>query len=215
MEFNFNTLLIPLASSMVGLIPVLINLTASFFDKKSLIARRSNELNYVNQRVAFLTSWYNLQKEISKPEHLQAIKDMVSVELKDVYDDLTDALIDADKLSQQRQELIMRYKKTNSFRRFFLLYTPYNFGGWLYHTLFYMTLIPWVTFLGYEVYQYFQTGALFENQLYLYAGISLTVLVILFRILGRGAAKSTEQRLATLDRKTIPLGRHAPSTPSS
>jgi hypothetical protein len=215
MQFNFNTLLIPLASSMVGLIPVLINLSANFLDKKSLMARRNNEMNYVNQRVTFLTSWYQLQKEISRPEHLQAIKDMVSLELKDVYDDLTDALIDADKLSQQRQELMIRYKKTNAFRRFLLLYTPYNFGGWMYHTLFYMTLIPWATFLGYEVYQYVQTGSLFQNQLYLYAGIALTVLVILFRILGRGAAKSTEQRLATLDRKTIPLGRQATSTTPS
>jgi hypothetical protein len=91
------------------------------------------------------------------------------------------------------------------------MYTPYNFGGWLYHTLFYMSLIPWALVLGFGVYQYVQTHVWFENQLYLYAGIALTVLIMLFRILGRGAAKSTEQRLATLERKTIPLGRQAPA----
>jgi len=35
-NINFNSLLIPLASSMVGLIPLLINLTVNYLDKKAL-----------------------------------------------------------------------------------------------------------------------------------------------------------------------------------
>jgi hypothetical protein len=215
MNFDFDKLIIPLASSMVGLIPVLINITVGFLDKKSQMARRNNELNYVNQRVTFLTSWYQLQREVSKPDQMSGIKDMVSQELKDVYEDLADALVESDRLLQQRHELLARYHNMNGFRKFFLLYTPYNIGGWLYHTLFYMTLMPWLVLLGYEVYQYVQTQVWFENELYLYAGIGLTILVVLFRMFGRGAAKSTEQRLATLERKTIPLGKSATSSASS
>ena len=107
--------------------------------------------------------------------------------------------------------MLMRFKNMNTFRRFFLLYTPYNIGGWLYHTLYYMSLIPWLVLLGYEIYQYIQTGAWFAgaDNAYLYAGIVLTVLVLLFRLSGRRAAKPVEQRLATIDRKTNPLGKSA------
>lgn len=215
MDFDFDKLVIPLASSMVGLIPVLINITVGFLDKKSQMARRNNELNYVNQRVTFLMSWYQLQKEVGKPDQMSGIKDMVSQELKDVYEDLADALVESDRLLQQRHELLERYRNMGGFRKFFLLYTPYNVGGWLYHTLFYMTLTPWLVLLGYEIYQYIQTQVWFENELYLYACIGLTVLVTLFRIFGRGAAKSTEQRLATLERKTIPLGKSVSSSAAS
>ena len=215
MDFDFDKLVIPLASSMVGLIPVLINITVGFLDKKSQMARRNNELNYVNQRVTFLMSWYQLQKEVGKPDQMSGIKDMVSQELKDVYEDLADALVESDRLLQQRHELLERYRNMGGFRKFFLLYTPYNVGGWLYHTLFYMTLTPWLVLLGYEIYQYTQTQVWFENELYLYACIGLTVLVTLFRIFGRGAAKSTEQRLATLERKTIPLGKSVSSSAAS
>jgi len=194
---------------------VLINITVGFLDKKSQMARRNNELNYVNQRVTFLMSWYQLQKEVGKPDQMSGIKDMVSQELKDVYEDLADALVESDRLLQQRHELLERYRNMGGFRKFFLLYTPYNVGGWLYHTLFYMTLTPWLVLLGYEIYQYIQTQVWFENELYLYACIGLTVLVTLFRIFGRGAAKSTEQRLATLERKTIPLGKSVSSSAAS
>jgi hypothetical protein len=192
---------------MVGLIPVLINITVNMLDKRGHIARRNNELNYVNQRLTFLMGWYQLQKEVNSLEQLSAIRGVVARDLNEVYEDLTDALVESERLSQERQELIQRFKNTNAFRRFFLLYTPYNIGGWLYHTLYYMCLIPWLTLLGYEIYQFVQTKNWFEDPLYLYAGIGLTVLIILFRMFGRGAAKSTEQRLATIERKTTPLGK--------
>ena len=44
MDFNFDKLLLPLASSMVGLIPVLINLTVNRADRKSKNARLNNFL---------------------------------------------------------------------------------------------------------------------------------------------------------------------------
>lgn len=212
MDLNLKTLMIPIASSMVGLIPVLINLTVNILDKRSSMAKRNNEINYVNQRVTFLTSWYQLQKEVSRPEQLPAIKDLMTQELKDVYADLADALVESEQLSQQRQELLSRYKHTNAFKRFFLLYTPYNVSGWLYHTLYYMCLIPLLLLVGFEVYRFVQTNVWFENELYLYASIALTVLVTFFRMFGRGAAKSTETRLATIERKTIPLGKPVTSS---
>jgi hypothetical protein len=211
MNTNFPPWLIPLASSMVGLIPVLINITVNTLDKRSSLAKRTNELNYVNQRLTFLMGWYQLQKEVNKPEQISAIQGMVARDLDDVYKHLTFSMAEADVLSQEQEELLTRFQKMNAFRRFFLLYTPYNAGGWLYHTLYYMCLIPWLTLLGYEIYQYMQTKVWFANEMYLYAAIGLTLLVIIFRMFGRGAAKSKEQQLATVDRKTKPLSKSSAS----
>ena len=84
-NFNINNLVIPLASSMVGLIPVLINITVNYLDKRGHMARRNNELNYVNQRLIFLMGWYQLQKEVTDPDQMLAIKDLMARDLKDVY----------------------------------------------------------------------------------------------------------------------------------
>jgi hypothetical protein len=65
MDFSIDKLILPLASSMVGLIPVLINLTVNRADRKSKTARLNNFLQQTNQRVGFLNTWFNLQKEVS------------------------------------------------------------------------------------------------------------------------------------------------------
>jgi len=212
MNNNLPPWLIPLASSMVGLIPVLINITVNYLDKRSNIARRNDEVNYVNQRLTFLMGWYQLKKDVSKSEQLPDIQNMVARDLDEVYKHLTFALAESDMLAQEQEELLERFKNMNAFRRFFLLYTPYNISGWLYHTLYYMSLIPWLLLIGYEVYQYVLTKVWFKDQTYLYTGIVLTTLVILFRLFGRGAAKSREQQLATIDRKTNPLGKSTSSS---
>lgn len=204
---TFDKLIIPLASSMVGLIPVLINLLVNTLDKRSHVAKRNAALMYLNQRVGFLTSWFQLQKEVSGQEQLAKIKSMMTNELTDVYEEFAEALLEVEQESQERRELLTRVKSTNAFRRFFLLYTPYNTSGWLYHTLYYMSILPLLMILGYEVSRYLQTGLWFQNipQESLYVGVILIVLVVLFRIFGRRAARSVEERMATLDRKTSPL----------
>ncbi len=212
MNNNLPPWIIPIASSMVGLIPVLINITVNYLDKRSSMAKRNNEINYVNQHLTFLMGWYQLKKDVSRPEQISDIQKMVARDLDEVYKHLAFALAESDILEQEQDELLERFKKMNAFRRFFLLYTPYNVSGWLYHTLYYMSLIPWLWLVGYEVYQYILTKVWFKDQTYLYASIVLTILVILFRLFGRGAAKSREQQLATVNRKTNPLGKSTSSS---
>jgi hypothetical protein len=211
MPSNFSPFLIPIASSMVGLIPFLINLAVNYLDKKSTKAQRDADLTYVNQRVNFLTGWFNLYKEISDKEQLKRIKEMMSEELQDVYEEFAHALLDVGKESKKRHNLMMRVKAMSAVKRMFLLYTPYNVRGWLYHTLFYMCTLPLIGGFGNEIYQYFQTKAWFADvpQELLIAGIVLPIGAIAFHWLGRAAAKDTEERMATLEKKTIPLGRSA------
>ena len=200
-----------LAPSFVGLVPFLINLFVNWLDKRSHFARRNAELNYVNQRVSFLMNWYMVQKEVGDQEQMPKIKSLLVDELRDVYEEFTDALVEADNLAKQRQELIQRFKNTNAFRRFLLFYTPYSASGWLYHTLYYMCLFPLLVVISIELYEYFGNGAFVVDPVYLYAGIALAIFVLFFRWLGRRAAKPVEQRLATIDRKTNPLGKSASS----
>ncbi len=208
---TFDKLIIPLASSMVGLIPVLINIMVNSFDKRSKVARRDAALGYLNQRVGFLTTWFQLQKEVNSQEQLSKIRSMMSTELTDIYEEFAEALLEVEKESMERRGLLARVKGTNGFRRFFLLYTPYNTGGWLYHTLYYMSILPLLMIVCYEISKYLQTGMWFQNipTEYLYVGGILIFLVLLFRGLARRAAKVVEERMATLDRKTSPLSKAA------
>ena len=208
---TLDKLIIPLASSMVGLIPVLINLLVNSLDKRSQTAKRNASLTYLNQRVGFLTTWFQLQKDINNQDQLGKIKTLVSNELMDIYEEFAGALLEADEESAQRRELMQRVRSTNGFRRFFLLYTPYNASGWLYHTLYYMSILPLFMILGYEISKYLQSGQWFQNisPENLYVGVVLVVLVALFRMFGRRAAKGMEDRMATLDRKTSPLAKAA------
>ena len=207
MEFNIDKLLLPLATSMVGLIPVLINLAAGWADRRGKVARMNAFLQHTNQRMGFLQSWFNLQKEVSSPEQLSQIKGALSEELQEIYESLAEALLDSYNETNHRRELMSRYKKTTPLRRFLLLYSPYNARGWLFHTLYYMCILPLVAGIGYVVYQVVQTKTWMENisQEYMYAGIALFALLFIFRWFGRMAAKDVEGRLATIARKTVPL----------
>jgi hypothetical protein len=204
---TIDKLIIPLASSMVGLIPVLINLTVNWLDKRSHRAQRDAEIQYANQRVMFLTSWFNLEKEITETEQLKRVRDMVSDELSDMYQEYIHATLEVEQEAQKRQELIQRVKSMNFIKRLFLLYTPYNVRGWFYHTLFYMCVMPLAAVLGFVGYHYIQTQTWLTDvpQEYLFAGAGAAILAIIFHWLGRAAAKDVEGRMATLDKKTSPL----------
>ena len=206
MEFDFDKLLLPLASSMVGLIPVLINLTVNWADRKSKTARLNTFLQQTSLRVGFLQSWFNLQKEVSSPEQLAQVKGVLSNELQDLYETFMDALLDSEELNR-RHETITRYRNTTPLKRSLLIYQPYNTRGWLFHTLFYMSILPLAVGTGYVIFQFAQIQVWMENipQEYLYAGIALLALIFIFRWLGRRAASEIEERVATLARKTAPL----------
>jgi hypothetical protein len=70
-----------------------------------------------------------------------------------------------------------------------------------------MCILPLGVGVGYIVYQYLQTNTWMENipQEYMYAGVALIALLLIFRWFGRMAAKEIEGRLATIARKTEPL----------
>lgn len=207
MQIDIKTLIIPLASSLFGLIPVLINLTVNWLDKRSQTARVNNILGQVNNRVNFLTTWYNLQKEVSTAQQLPQIKSTVFEELNDTFELFIDVVLDPDKETKQRQEALANYRKTNKFRRMLLLYVPYNVRGWIFHTGYYMCVLPLLAVVGYLIFNLVQQRsplAGIPDLNLLMAGLAL-ILAIIFLILGRGAAKDIEIRMMKLEKKTTPL----------
>ena len=134
------------------------------------------------------------------------IKGAMSNELQDLYETFMDALLDSDELNR-RHETITRYRNTTPLKRFLLIYQPYNTKGWFFHTLFYMCILPLVVEAGYVLFQYAQTRTWIESipQEYMYAGVALLALLLIFRSFGRMAAKEVEGRLATVASKTAPL----------
>lgn len=206
-KFNFDTLLLPLASSLVGLLPVVLTLVVNWLEKRTQTERINNVLNQVNNRVGFLTTWYTLQKEVVDPAQLSNVKIAVDNELRDVYELFMDVVLDPDKETKQRQEAIANYRKTGKFRRFFLLYTPYNTRGLVFQSLYFMCVMPLIAVAGYMVYTFIK----YSNPLYgipqenlIIAGV-VVVLMIVFHWMGRAAAREVEDRMAKLDQKTIPI----------
>lgn len=207
MHLDLGNLLIPIASSLVGLIPVLITLLVGWFENRSQTARVNRILQQTNQQVSFLTTWFNLQKDVCIPAQLPSIKLTLSDELNDVYELFMDAMLDADKESKQRREVINQYRKTSPFRRALLIYRPYNARGWIFHTLYYMCILPMLVTIGYIIYQFVQTRvwmAGLPDETLMVAGGAL-LLIIVFRFMGRDAAKGIEERMIKLDQKTSPL----------
>lgn len=207
MNFDFEKLILPLASSLVGLIPVLINLTVNRMERRSKTARLNTFLQQSTQRISYLKTWYDLQKEVGPPDQMPKIKELVHDELNDSFEEMMDAFLDPEYEMNRRQELLIQYRNTSSLRRFLLLFPPYNLRGWFYHTLFYMSALPLIVALGYMLFSYDQTTTWMENlpQEYILIGIAFFALTGIFRSLGRQAAKDVEKRLAAVTQKTAPL----------
>ena len=207
MNFENNPLLIALASSMVGLLPVVLTLVVNWLEKRGQTARINSILGQVNNRIEFLTAWYNLQKEVTDPTQLSNVKKIVNNELGDVYELFMDVVLDPDKETKQRQEAIAKYRKTSKFRRFLLMYTPYNARGWIFHTLYYMCLLPVLAIIGHMIYNYILFSDILHGvpQEYPSYGVLIAILMIIFHWMGRGAAKDIEGRMVKLEQKTTPL----------
>jgi hypothetical protein len=209
MDLKDNPLIIALASSMVGLLPVVLTLIVNWLEKRGQASRINSILGQVNNRIEFLTAWYNLQKEVTNSDQLTNIRKIVNNELGDVYELFMDVVLDPDKDTKQRQEAIAKYRKTNGLQRFLLVYTPYNARGWVFHTLYYMCLLPLLALVGYMIYGGIQFnnplhGLPLDNQTLIYVGLTVVLLVISHRM-GRVAAKDIENRMVKLEQKTTPL----------
>ena len=202
--------LLAVASSMVGLLPLLITIIVDQLEKRSNKARRDASLNYLNQRISFVTSWFNAQKEISDVEQLKRVQQMMTDELRDIYAEFANAILEVEREAQQRQELMRRVKSMNFMKRLLLLYKPFNVRGWLYHALFYMCITPLFVSLVLEIYNSDLTQRWSADipQEFLFVGLGLlAMLAIIFHWLGRASAKGIEENMAILDRKTSPLGK--------
>jgi len=76
-----------------------------------------------------------------------------------------------------------------------------------------MCIFPLIVGFGLAFYDYTQNSAGIKEiqPEFLFVGIGLAVFAILFHWLGRAAAKDMEERMATLERKTSPLGKSSSS----
>jgi len=210
---NDDKFILLVASSLVGIVSFLIKLFIDIRDKRSHIYQRTVTLEYVNKRVSFLKDWYNLQKEVTEnnSEEMEEIKDKVRQSLDSAYDDLAYALIESEKLLQEHQEQLARFNNTNRFTRFFLLYTPYNTAGRLFHMLYFMCLFPLIMWIGLEVTNYSKDANFHIDNTSLLIGILLVVLVPTFQLFGRRTARPFEQDLKKYDEITRPRDKLQPS----
>lgn len=69
-----------------------------------------------------MSNWLALQEKTARAEQLPAIKGMVSEELNEVYEAFLEAVLEPDKETIRRKNMVAKARSINPFRRFFLIY---------------------------------------------------------------------------------------------
>lgn len=205
-EFQ-DKVLLAFVSSLMGLIPLIINLVVNAVDKKSQTSRRNSQIQYLNSRIDLLSKWFHFQKEIVGAEQTGDYKETVKEELAEIFEEYNSAVLEVDKQSAIRKELYDRVKRTGPLKRAFLLYAPYNMRGWIFHTAYYMTALPFLVGTTFFLFDYFSSDITISElpvAVPLFAVfLGLTLLFIFWRQ-GRLAARATEEKMHKLESRTMP-----------
>lgn len=119
------------AISVVGILGSSASGLFSWLEKRNIKAKHQDAIDLAERRIAFLTTWFKAQEPVCAPQRLEEVKLEVSQELDYLRQQLQQLIIQTDRSTFSKEEVI---KQT------FLLYLPRNFGGWVCHILFYILL---------------------------------------------------------------------------
>ncbi len=117
--------------ALAGLLPALLATLSKWLDKRSLTARQNRALSLAQQRVEYLDNWVKVQETLCSPEQFDEIKQEVSNELVQINRTLRENLV-------EEEDEFVTFEERNVLQRLFLLYTPRNVPGWVFHIIFYM-----------------------------------------------------------------------------
>ncbi len=125
--------IIPLLAAVIGLTPVLLK----WLNDRSNEAAKRRNIQQAKEQVEFWQAWLQAQREVSTDERFSEMKQQVA----DRLDDLVQKNADVEYEEKNAE------RKTNFFRRVLLAYFPHTASGWIYHTLYYITISFIIMFL--------------------------------------------------------------------
>lgn len=121
--------IIPLLAAIIGLTPVILN----WFNERSAEQAKRKTIDRAKLQVEFLEAWLKAQREVTSDERYDQVKNEVSERL----DALLQKTIETDESEQEKSS----NEESHFFlQKWFLLYMPHTPPGWIFHTLFYITI---------------------------------------------------------------------------
>jgi hypothetical protein len=181
--------IIPIVGAAIaGLLPIVLTAVISWLDKRSILARRSQALSLAQQRIEFLSAWIKAQESLCSIERFEEVKRAVSDELMQLREHLNDIL--DDEHNQSRETV----GDKQFLQKLFLIYIPRNVAGWVFHTLFYMSLSVTVIVV---LLTLTSTERNVIGTVVACADIPSVVAVLAFHYLATMADRKADQELAT------------------
>jgi hypothetical protein len=134
-------LAVALVAGLFGLVPLMVQIATTRAQRRDRMSR----LNQLRAELELLERLHTLQGEVSTTD--EATKPQTNVVIRD---SLSKVLDQYNKLSEIAPSTVVGGKQPSpenlSFiRRAFLLYNPHTTSGWIFHTLFYMLAIIFVS----------------------------------------------------------------------
>jgi len=121
--------IIPLLAAIIGLTPVFLK----WLNDRSKEAANRRSVQQAKEQVEFWQTWLQAQREVSTDKHFAELKSEVAQRL----DKLIQKYVEIEEKEKSR---ILTGDEHSFFQRIFLLYMPHSASGWIFHTLFYITI---------------------------------------------------------------------------
>jgi hypothetical protein len=121
--------IIPLLAAVIGLTPVILK----WLNDRSTEAANRRLIQQAKEQVEFWQVWLQAQREVTTDERFALLKNEISQRL--------DNLLEKN-IEQENKEKIKKHESESHsfFQKIFLLYLPHTTSGWIFHTLFYITV---------------------------------------------------------------------------
>lgn len=121
--------IIPLLAAVIGLTPVILK----WLNDRSTEAANRRLIQQAKEQVEFWQVWLLAQREVTTDERFALLKNEIAKRL--------DNLLEKN-IEQENQEKIKKHEGESHsfFQKVFLLYLPHTTSGWIFHTLFYITV---------------------------------------------------------------------------
>lgn len=120
--------IIPLLAAIIGLTPVILN----WLKDRSKEAASRRAVQKAKEQIEFWQTWLKAQQEVTTAERFSVLKLEVSQRLDDIIKtNIEEEIKDKTKVETSDHSFI---------QKILLLYIPRTASGWIFHTLFYITI---------------------------------------------------------------------------
>ena len=128
------TFIAALVAALLGLLPTTLQALISWLEKRSLVQRKEETLQFAGHQVAFLSAWMQARQQSNSSQKIDEIQNEVALEL-DTIKAHVNAVMDI-----PHNRPIVNTDDRNFFQRLFLFYAPHTADGWVYRGVYFLLL---------------------------------------------------------------------------